>query len=106
MLAGADLITIVANMNTLPAEALATGYKALGYGGDKRNIAGNWTLIADSALAKLRTCVPRDRKRVLNALLLTVLHDRTISQGESEMLRVFCMMMGVPVPPIVNQRSR
>jgi len=66
--------------------------------------AADWVSTADDALNQLRQCVPRERERVIAALLAAALHSGRIGRRESELLRAFCALLGCPVPPVLSPR--
>jgi Zn-dependent protease with chaperone function len=86
--------------------ALQCGLNKLG--ADKADIQPpvDWVTATDQALQTLNKCIPRERKKIVAALMATALHDDHINQAESELLRAICMMLGCPLPPVLGTSAR
>jgi Zn-dependent protease with chaperone function len=55
----------------------------------------------DSALAALSSIRPRDKERVLRAVLATIRADAVTATAERELFRVIALSLGCPLPPDV-----
>jgi Zn-dependent protease with chaperone function len=59
---------------------------------------GQWHSELDAALDRLDHLVPFGKKKLLDALTETILHDGLISNDEYELLRAVCTRLHVPLP--------
>jgi len=59
-----------------------------------------WIEPLDRALLELDRLPPLVKQELIDALALTILHDRQITLAESELLRVFCALLHCPLPPL------
>lgn len=59
-----------------------------------------WVAALDRALTRLDALAPLDKQRLIEALVVIVVHDRQISLGEMELLRTVCGSLHCPVPPL------
>lgn len=59
-----------------------------------------WTAPLDRALARLDALAPDAKRALIEALIVTILHDRELRLGETELLRAVCANLHCPVPPI------
>ncbi|NNC64917.1 MAG: M48 family metallopeptidase [Gammaproteobacteria bacterium] len=55
----------------------------------------------DAALERLASLRPKQKQRVLSAVLASIRHDRRISIAELELLRVIAASLGCPMPPAI-----
>ena len=108
--AAATLLAIFArhgNADTEAADkALRLGLHTLGQPAAEPVAAADWIKTADTALNSLKHCTPNGRQQVLRALLVTAMADGEIRQREAELLRAFCMMLDIPLPPILVDADR
>lgn len=65
-----------------------------------------WVAPLDRALNRLDSLAPLAKQALLEALVATIVHDRQVSLGEIEMLRVICASLHCPVPPIQPMQER
>jgi Zn-dependent protease with chaperone function len=61
----------------------------------------NWNTALDQALTQLDFLPPTIKQALIEALVLTVAHDRQVTLGEAELLRVVCASLHCPLPPLV-----
>jgi hypothetical protein len=61
----------------------------------------DWTTTLDNALTRLDQLPPAIKQALIEALVLTVAHDRQVTLGEAELLRVVCASLHCPLPPLV-----
>jgi Zn-dependent protease with chaperone function len=61
----------------------------------------DWTTTLDNALTRLDQLPPAIKQALIEALVLTVSHDRQVTLGEAELLRVVCASLHCPLPPLV-----
>lgn len=59
-----------------------------------------WIVPLDRALTRLDALAPASKQRLIEALVTTILHDRRVTLGELELLRVICASLHCPVPPL------
>lgn len=59
-----------------------------------------WMGVLDRALTRLDGLAPMSKQALIEALVVTVLHDRRVSLGEVELLRAICASLHCPVPPL------
>lgn len=59
-----------------------------------------WVAPLDRALTRLDAVTPLSKQALIEALVATILHDRQISLGEVELLRVICASLHCPLPPL------
>ncbi|MFL6646783.1 MAG: M48 family metalloprotease [Sulfurifustaceae bacterium] len=59
-----------------------------------------WVAALDRALMRLDGLAPLDKQRLIEAIVVVVVHDRRISLGEVELLRAVCGSLHCPVPPL------
>jgi len=83
------------------AAACEAGLATLGIAKPAMNRPAEWIQLTDEALIRLRNCIPKDREKLIGALLTTALHDGSISQSESELLRAICALLECPMPPVI-----
>jgi len=61
-----------------------------------------WVEPLDQALLQLDRLSPLVKQELIAALALTILHDRTITLAESELLRAVCALLHCPLPPLAT----
>jgi hypothetical protein len=61
----------------------------------------DWSATLDQALTRLDVLPPAIKQALIEALVLTVAHDRQVTLGEAELLRVVCASLHCPLPPLV-----
>jgi Zn-dependent protease with chaperone function len=61
----------------------------------------DWITTLDRALTRLDALPPAIKQALIEALVLTVAHDRQVTLGEAELLRVVCTSLHCPLPPLV-----
>jgi hypothetical protein len=76
--------------NTARQAAAATGAPSSG-----------WIADLDHALTRLDFLPPAIKQALIEALVMTVAHDRQVTLGEAELLRVVCASLHCPLPPLV-----
>jgi len=76
--------------NTARQAAAATGARSSG-----------WIADLDHALTRLDFLPPAIKQALIEALVMTVAHDRQVTLGEAELLRVVCASLHCPLPPLV-----
>jgi Zn-dependent protease with chaperone function len=64
-------------------------------------LPGNWIEALDPALTRLDRLPPLMKRELVEALVLTVSHDRRLTLGEAELLRAVCASLHCPLPPLV-----
>jgi Zn-dependent protease with chaperone function len=82
--------------------ALQCGLHKLGADQADIQSPADWVTATDQALQTLNNCIPRERQKIVAALIATALHDDHINQAESELLRAICMMLDCPLPPVLG----
>lgn len=55
----------------------------------------------DAALGTLSSLRGKNRRRLVEGLAATVIHDQTVSTSEAELLRAICASLGIPLPPLL-----
>lgn len=60
-----------------------------------------WITALDNALTRLDYLPPAIKQMLIEALVITVAHDRQVTLGEAELLRVVCASLHCPLPPLV-----
>jgi len=61
----------------------------------------DWIATLDQALTRLDQLPPAIKQALIEALVVTVAHDRRVTLGETELLRVVCASLHCPLPPLV-----
>ena len=61
----------------------------------------NWIATLDHALTRLDQLPLIIKQALIEALVVTVAHDRQVTLGEAELLRVVCASLHCPLPPLV-----
>jgi Zn-dependent protease with chaperone function len=61
----------------------------------------DWLKTLDSALTRFDQLPPAIKQALIEALVVTVAHDRQVTLGEAELLRVVCASLHCPLPPLV-----
>ena len=61
----------------------------------------NWIATLDHALTRLDQLPLVIKQALIEALVVTVAHDRQVTLGEAELLRVVCASLHCPLPPLV-----
>ena len=61
----------------------------------------SWLTALDEALTRLDFLPPSVKQTLIEALVVTVAHDRQVTLGEAELLRVVCASLHCPLPPLV-----
>lgn len=61
----------------------------------------DWIAVIDQALTRLDALPPAIKQTLIEALVLTVAHDRRVTLGEAELLRVVCASLHCPLPPLI-----
>ena len=61
----------------------------------------DWLNSHDRALTRFDQLPPAIKQALIEALVLTVAHDRQVTLGEAELLRVVCASLHCPLPPLV-----
>lgn len=62
-----------------------------------------WQMRVDLALDTLLPLKPLDRRRIVEGLAVTAMHDGRLSVAESELLRTVCAVLDCPLPPLYGQ---
>ena len=65
----------------------------------------DWITTLDRALTRLDALPPAIKQSLIEALVLTVAHDRQVTLGEAELLRVVCASLHCPLPPLVAEAA-
>ncbi|MEZ5500451.1 MAG: M48 family metallopeptidase [Steroidobacteraceae bacterium] len=65
----------------------------------------NWPPLAEQALLRLRRLDPFAKEMLIEALVLTIAHDDTLSVAEAELLRAICLTLQCPLPPLLPRVS-
>ena len=65
------------------------------------NAPSDWIPTLDRALSRLDQVAPVIKQGLIEALVVTVAHDRQLTLGEAELLRVVCASLHCPLPPLV-----
>jgi hypothetical protein len=60
-----------------------------------------WQQTLDGGWAALDGLAPRDKQSLVEAMVVSVLDDGTITASEAELLRVACGLMHVPLPALL-----
>jgi len=60
----------------------------------------DWIVTLDRALTRLDFLPPDIKQALIESLVLTVAHDRQVTLGEAELLRVVCASLHCPLPPL------
>jgi Zn-dependent protease with chaperone function len=60
-----------------------------------------WLKTLDDSLTRLDYLPPAIKQALIEALVVTVAHDRQVTLGEAELLRVVCASLHCPLPPLV-----
>lgn len=63
--------------------------------------SSGWIADLDHALTRLDFLPPAIKQALIEALVMTVAHDRQVTLGEAELLRVVCASLHCPLPPLV-----
>ena len=79
-------------------KAFKAGMDAIDIKHRNLSFSNNWHENMDSGLEKLANLNPSEKRKVVIALVRTVLDDQTIVTAEHEMLRVVCALINVPMP--------
>jgi Zn-dependent protease with chaperone function len=61
----------------------------------------DWLNSLDRALTRFDQLPPAIKQALIEALVVTVAHDRQVTLGEAELLRVVCASLHCPLPPLV-----
>ena len=61
----------------------------------------DWIATLDQALTRLDQLPPAIKQSLIEALVVTAAHDRQVTLGEAELLRVVCASLHCPLPPLV-----
>jgi Zn-dependent protease with chaperone function len=61
----------------------------------------DWLNTLDRALTRFDQLPPAIKQALIEALVVTVAHDRQVTLGEAELLRVVCASLHCPLPPLV-----
>jgi Zn-dependent protease with chaperone function len=61
----------------------------------------DWITTLDRSLTRLDFLPPAIKQALIEALVVTVAHDRQVTLGEAELLRVVCASLHCPLPPLV-----
>jgi Zn-dependent protease with chaperone function len=61
----------------------------------------DWIATLDQALTRLDFLPPAIKQAFIEALVVTVAHDRQVTLGEAELLRVVCASLHCPLPPLL-----
>ncbi|HEX6995544.1 MAG TPA: M48 family metallopeptidase [Gammaproteobacteria bacterium] len=112
--AAAALLAVVAAYGHDDAESALAAYRAgrAALGGDaRREPAPSLDAMRDldrldAALARLARLAPRAKRRVLEAVLATIRHDRRIGTEELELFRAIAATLGCPLPWDIGLRKR
>ncbi len=62
----------------------------------------DWVAALDVALSRLDRLVPAAKEQLIEAMTKTVTHDKKLTLGEAELLRVVCASLHCPIPPLVQ----
>lgn len=60
----------------------------------------------DASLARLARLAPREKRRVLEAVLATIRHDKRLGTEELELFRAIAATLGCPLPWDIGMRKR
>jgi len=63
----------------------------------------DWLNTLDHALTRFDQLPPAIKQALIEALVVTVAHDRQVTLGEAELLRVVCASLHCPLPPLVAE---
>lgn len=66
-----------------------------------RQVATSWIDSLDRALSAFDLLILPVKQTLIEALVRTVAHDRQVTLGEAELLRVVCASLHCPLPPLV-----
>ena len=66
-----------------------------------RQITTSWIGALDHALSAFDLLILPAKETLIEALVRTVAHDRQVTLGEAELLRVVCASLHCPLPPLV-----
>ncbi|MCK7466887.1 MAG: hypothetical protein MZU91_01225 [Desulfosudis oleivorans] len=66
-----------------------------------RPLPNNWLDALDPALTRLDWLPPLIKQQLIEAMVLTVAHDRKVTLGEAELLRAICASLHCPLPPLL-----
>jgi Zn-dependent protease with chaperone function len=103
-----DLLAILAHHGHKEAPeaaraALAAGVQSLQMApGDAAAVGADWPARLDAALGKLDELRLEDKRRLLEAMVRTVTHAKTIL-SEMELLRVVCASLHMPLPMLEGE---
>ncbi len=61
----------------------------------------SWQQTLDEGWATLDALEPRAKQALVEAMVVSVLHDGSVSPGEAELLRAACGLMHVPLPALL-----
>jgi Zn-dependent protease with chaperone function len=61
----------------------------------------DWLNSLDRALTRFDQLPPAIKQALIEALVVTIAHDRQVTLGEAELLRVVCASLHCPLPPLV-----
>ncbi|NNF05406.1 MAG: M48 family metallopeptidase [Candidatus Eisenbacteria bacterium] len=85
-------------------QAYVAGFQTLGVSSPGAVPALNM-LQLDKALVELDALKPKDKQRLLEAMVASISHDQQVTVEESEILRAVCDTLHIPLPPLEAQAS-
>jgi Zn-dependent protease with chaperone function len=65
----------------------------------------HWPPRLDEALTRIDRLQPREKERLVQALVATISHDARMTVAESELLRAICATVHCPLPPLYAPAS-
>jgi len=69
--------------------------------GRVRRAEGNGLAALDAALAALDEAAPRVKRQILQAAVVCIAADDTVTATEAELLRALSASLGCPMPPLL-----
>jgi Zn-dependent protease with chaperone function len=104
----AILFSVLARAGDRDPQGAQRAYEA----GMQRLLGGNtpaytpldpWVAPLDRTLTRLDALAPLAKQALIEALVVTILHDRRVSLGEIELLRAICASVHCPIPPLGSE---
>jgi len=105
--AGTVLAILARHGHDRPQDALAAYRAGMEMvGGEQpeleQAVPADWAAALDAALPKLDQLRPKDKQRLVEALIAVALHDQEFRATELELLRVVCELIHVPLPMLTG----